>query len=492
MLAISIFFLCLWFFTKNHRSLSSVTRMLFWVSLLVQIYFAAQNIGSISDLFLYGFFTCILMAGVGFIIDMLSDKIVLKGAVACMSILLGFWIDYTFTTIKPSEIEQIQLDPSGEILIQIEPRYFQEIKDKIQNSGEAISRAFHPLHTASTNLDDYFLIDIKSSKKTETFIQELEKWDGIRWVEPNEEIAFEIPFKNGVSQPTGKSILSNDPSASLQWHLSFLDMQDYYSFVKDKNLNPNKKAQLYILDTGIDAKHEDLIIHGKGGKDSQGHGTHCAGIAAAITNNAIGVASMAPAQNWIEVHGIQVISDVGFGTQKSVIDGIISAADNGADVISLSLGGITNQTREKAYNDAVSYANSKGAIIVVAAGNAALDGKRYSPANSENVIVVTSVNENLQKSGFSNHVQNLKMGVSAPGEKILSTTPSNTYTAFSGTSMSTPQVAGLIAVLKSLNPTLDTQSAYSILTQTGKETKETVKTGKLIQPYKAISSLFMK
>ena len=132
------------------------------------------------------------------------------------------------------------------------------------------------------------------------------------------------------------------------------------------------------------------------------------------------------------------------------------------------------------------------AIVVVAAGNANLDGKRYSPANAENVITVTSVNEKSEKSGFSNHVQNIKLGIAAPGERILSTTPSNTYTAYNGTSMATPQVAGLIAVMKAIDPGLTTESIYTLLNKTGKDTQNSARTGKLIQPFELIKMMNSK
>jgi len=266
-------------------------------------------------------------------------------------------------------------------------------------------------------------------------------------------------------------------------------MDKYYQLFTAQKLKPTQKAKLFILDTGIASSHEDLPGSHSGFSDSQGHGTHCAGVAGAITNNSIGIASMSPDPTWIDIKAIQVIGNVGFGTQQQIIAGIIKATDQGADVISMSLGGITNQDREKAYNDAVRYANSKGAIVVVAAGNANLDGKRYSPANAENVISVASIQKTYQKSGFSNHVQNLVMGVCAPGENILSTTPSNTYAAMSGTSMATPQVAGLIAVMKAIRPDLSTREVYNILNNTGKSTADTEKTGKLIQPYQAIKEL---
>ncbi len=355
------------------------------------------------------------------------------------------------------------MDPNAEFLIEIDGDKLSQLDEIKEEYGLTFKPAFSPNDAENTNIDDYYTVDIPSKYINDIaeIKEELNNETHVKWIEPNEEIVFEFPQK--TSEPSkGNAQITNDPSVILQWHIAFLQMDKYYQLFTAQKLKPTQKAKLFILDTGIASSHEDLPGNHSGFLDSQGHGTHCAGVAGAITNNSIGIASMSPNPTWIDIKAIQVIGNVGFGTQQQIIAGIIKATDQGADVISMSLGGITNQDREKAYNDAVSYANSKGAIVVVAAGNANLDGKRYSPANAENVISVASIQKTYQKSGFSNHVQNLVMGVCAPGENILSTTPSNTYATMSGTSMATPQVAGLIAVMKAIRPDLSTREVYNI------------------------------
>jgi thermitase len=95
----------------------------------------------------------------------------------------------------------------------------------------------------------------------------------------------------------------------------------------------------------------------------------------------------------------------------------------------------------------------------------------------------------LNRAVFSNYVTDIKMGVAAPGVGIYSTIPNNKYNTFNGTSMATPYVAGLLGLMKSINPNLTAQQAYDILNKTGKDTKATSQTGKLIVPFEALKGL---
>jgi thermitase len=155
----------------------------------------------------------------------------------------------------------------------------------------------------------------------------------------------------------------------------------------------------------------------------------------------------------------------------------------------MSLGGPSSDKIQRAYQQAVKYANKKGAIVVVAAGNENVNAIRRAPASVDGVITVSAIDESIQKAGFSNTVGDLKMGIAAPGAQIYSTIPNNAYEYFNGTSMATPYVAGLVGLLKSIKPKLTTKEVYKILNHTGKETKQTTKTGKLIYPAGAVKEL---
>ena len=211
-----------------------------------------------------------------------------------------------------------------------------------------------------------------------------------------------------------------------------------------------------ILDTGIDRSHEDLAAKitkvmnfttSRRPDDKFGHGTHVAGSAAAISNNGLGVAGTCQG---CSLYNVKVLSDTGSGQWDWVASGITWAADNGAHVISMSLGGTTGSATVEA---AINYAWSLGAIIVAAAGNAGTSAPHY-PAFYGNVIAVASTNHNDLKSSFSSWGS--WVDVAAPGEAILSTAPDhrNTiwgtgvkYGTISGTSMATPHVAGIAGLV---------------------------------------------
>ena len=158
-------------------------------------------------------------------------------------------------------------------------------------------------------------------------------------------------------------------------------------------------------------------------------------------------------------------------------------------MISLSLGGPSTDRRQKAYRKAVEYANGKGAIVVVAAGNSNRNAKDYGPANTPGVIAVSAVDTLLGRASFSNIVKDLDMGVAAPGVKIYSTFPGSEYRTFNGTSMACPYVSGLVGVMKSLKPNLTTKEALQALNSTGKNSKNSTETGKIIQPAAALKKL---
>ncbi len=211
-----------------------------------------------------------------------------------------------------------------------------------------------------------------------------------------------------------------------------------------------------ILDTGIDQSHEDLKAKLAGNvnfsssrtvDDRYGHGTHVAGIAAAVTNNRLGVAGTCPACKLLNV---KVLDDNGFGSWSAIANGIRWAADKGAKVINMSLGGYS---ASRTVEDAVNYAWGKGVVLVAAAGNDNTDSKLY-PAAYDNVIAVAATNNKDEKASFSNYGDWVDIG--APGASILSTAPDHRnriwgrgvkYAYASGTSMATPFVAGVAGLV---------------------------------------------
>jgi thermitase len=221
----------------------------------------------------------------------------------------------------------------------------------------------------------------------------------------------------------------------------------------------NKNVLIAVVDTGIDYKHPDLaaklapgyniIGNNTAVTDGHGHGTHCTGIVGAITNNGVGMAGIAPDNG---IFGVKVLSDSGQGTTADVCNGIIKAADLGAKVISLSLGGSGGQ---QAKQDAVNYALSKDVVVVAAMGNNGQEVKMF-PGACDGVISVGSTDSADARSSFSNFGP--WISVTAPGSKIWSTLPTTGsqmgtgYGMASGTSMATPAVAGLAGLVRSQFP----------------------------------------
>ncbi len=219
-------------------------------------------------------------------------------------------------------------------------------------------------------------------------------------------------------------------------------------------------VKVAVLDTGIDNSHPDLppvalqkdfINNDDNAEDDFGHGTHVAGIIGALTNNGVGVAG----ENWsVSLMAGKVLDAYGSGTWESVANGITWAADNGANVINMSLGGSSSSTTLK---NAVDYAWGKGVVIACSAGNGGSTTKTY-PASYTNCIAVAATDKNDRKASFSSYGFSW-VDVAAPGDAVLSTMPNtpvtlNTsygykmnYDALSGTSMAAPHVAGLAALV---------------------------------------------
>lgn len=394
------------------------------------------------------------------------------------------------------EIQTNKLNTKGELLLDIKANTdLPALQALLKPFGVTFTKAFPEIqHNEYSELDDYYLVDIPTEAlgKMNNILTTINASKLADWVEMNEIVGLS-PIESRQSPPNDKPIDYgiNDPNLDKMWAFDKMRVADYYQYIKKENIQPKKKAKIAILDTGVDSKHEDLQGNFTSTKkqydsDKQSHGTHCAGIAASVSNNGLGVASLALNGQFVTVTSIKVLSDYGFGTQDDIIRGILEAADKGADVISMSLGGPSSDPAQKAYEEAIKYAQKSGAIVVVAAGNSNENANKHVPANCKGVIVVSAVNSKMERASFSNFVSDMQMGIAAPGEDILSTIPKNKYAAYSGTSMATPYVAGLLGILKSIDPKLTTEKAYNILKNTGFETKATEQTGKMINPLKAV------
>ncbi|MGC8596236.1 MAG: S8 family peptidase [Candidatus Kryptoniota bacterium] len=184
-------------------------------------------------------------------------------------------------------------------------------------------------------------------------------------------------------------------------------------------------------------------------EDGPHHGTHVAGIIAAVANNYIGIAGVAPKVKLMVVKVSQgnMVDQNGEPYIVYGYEGIAYAANHGARIINCSWGGVGYSQFEQ---DVINYATSKGALVVAAAGNDYHSNEFQTPAYYQNVLSVAATDQNDYATAFTNMSYNIS--VSAPGKDIISTWDKNSYTYLSGTSMASPCAAGVAALVASLHP----------------------------------------
>jgi type VII secretion-associated serine protease mycosin len=197
--------------------------------------------------------------------------------------------------------------------------------------------------------------------------------------------------------------------------------------------------------------------------DASGHGTHVSGIIAAVANNGIGGSGVAPNA---KILPIQVLDQAGQGDARDVAAGVRFAADNGARVINLSLGGATESS---SLTQAITYANDKGVLVVAAAGNGGAADKPKWPASLDLTLAVTAVDQANNATSFDQRGDYIDL--SAPGANIVSTAKGD-YVTLSGTSMAAGFVAGAAALLFAAEPRVTNAQVRDILLRTATDIGE--------------------
>ena len=280
--------------------------------------------------------------------------------------------------------------------------------------------------------------------------------------------------------------LPNDPSFGLQYGMNNTgQVVQGQAGVVDADLDLPEAWDLHtgtdaivlaLIDTGVSQSHPDLapkLVAGYSALDGSSnaddsfvisHGSHCAGIAAAQSNNAAGVAGV----SWgARIMPVKVLNFIGGGTETDCADGVVWAADHGAHVGSMSLGfpeGIPY------FEDAINYAHEAGMVLVAATGNTP-GAAVFPPARWEPVIAVGATDNTDTVASFT--TTGPELDVSAPGVDVYSCWDAlfqfNTYTYQSGTSMACPHVAGLACLVWSANLDLTSDEVRAIIEATAED-----------------------
>lgn len=356
---------------------------------------------------------------------------------------------------KRELVVRFQQDPTAEQMEQIRSDIDCEHERKVGNTYIFKSRSM-------------------SVKQLEQYFQ---RWNPL-YVEPhylyltNEAPPAQAPAVPAPANPAPADPLPADPQAAeipndtlyqqYQWNLPMIETNKGWSISKGSN-----DVIVAVVDTGVDLTHSDLkgqlldgynvIDPSKPPQDDVGHGTHVAGIIAALVNNNEGVAGM----TWYnKILPVKVLDSSGAGTSYSVAEGIIWATDHGAKVINLSLG---NYAEAQFLHDAIKYAFDRDVVLIAATGNDNTDRPGY-PAAYPEVFAVSATDYNRKKASFSNYGNYID--VVAPGATIASTYLDNQYAALSGTSMASPHVAALAALIRSKNPALTNTEVMDIMRRT--------------------------
>ncbi|MCK4477525.1 S8 family serine peptidase [Candidatus Bathyarchaeota archaeon] len=322
---------------------------------------------------------------------------------------------------------------SGELIIGVDgisSDSYSELIELIRSSGGELVNRVSMRGRISAVVADIPQLEMS------TFVMKAHAAGLSRYVEPN--VRLKADF------------IPNDPGWQMQWGPPAIEADfAWNTTVGDSSII------VAVIDSGIDLNHEDLdanivplgfdwVNNDTNPWDDYGHGTHCAGIIAAMLNNSFGIAGLAQVRLMAE----KVLNQRGEGSADDVANAIVHAVDQGADILSMSLGSLVESTIIHA---AIKYADEQGVLIIGSAGNDASEWYHW-PASYKEVIAVTATSESDDPAEFTNHGDWVE--VAAPGVNIYSTWLGDEYKSLSGTSMSAPHVTGVVALIWSQFPNM--------------------------------------
>ncbi len=337
------------------------------------------------------------------------------------------------------------------------------------------------------NISGWTSIDDLDNADAEAIVAEYSKHPEVEFAEPN----FEISLEAGPLDP----ILPRDPQFNEQWALANSGQRggkqgaDISATLAWATTTGVESVVVAVLDTGVDYAHEDLVenmwlrpetmepyqdsdlgtVNDERGynaissdsdpMDDNGHGTHCAGIIGAEGENNLGIAGV----NWkVKIMPLKFMNAGGSGSTKDAIEAInyvIERKKAGVNVRIISASWGSTQ-KSRALEDVIRKANENDILFVAAAGNSTVDNDRRphfpSSYNVPNVVSVAALDRNDQLAKFSNWGAK-SVAIAAPGVEILSTWLGNQYREASGTSMATPVVSGVAALILAENPRMSVE-----------------------------------
>ncbi len=331
----------------------------------------------------------------------------------------------------------------------VESAFYDEVNETLSNTGipyREKEKVFAKSFDAAPELFNIYKVQVLAGTDIKRAVTKLNNKMDVEFAEPNYKMTlFMTP---------------NDPSYSQQWDMDKIQAPQAWDTTQGSS-----NVVAGIVDTGIATSHPDLankIISSD--SDCYGHGTHVAGTVAADTNNGVGVAGVG-FNTMLRGYSINTGCSGDVNVSKGIA-AIQQAADDGVKTINLSWGGYGGSG---SLCSAVDYAWSKGVVIAGAAGNHDITNMLY-PGACNNSIAVASTTSSDTKSSFSNY--GTWVDVSAPGSNIYSTcTPgpmgcTGNYGGASGTSMASPHVAGLAALVFAANPNCNNTQVRSIIEST--------------------------
>ena len=343
-----------------------------------------------------------------------------------------------------------------------------------QVTGESLES----LSARTGSARQFYVASFSTDKNISDVVQKLSASENVEYAEPNY-----VAFADGIP----RYAVPNDPFFSYQWNMDAIQMPAAW------DMSTGSGVTVAILDTGVAYENYqiyqqapdlanthfvngyDFINGDTHPNDDNGHGTHVAGTLAQSTNNGEGVAGVAYNAN---IMPVKVLDSLGQGTYAGIIQGIEFAVANGAKVINLSLSG---HSGSQALEEAVNQARAQGVLVVAAAGNN--NGAVEYPARYDSVLAVGAVRFDKSRARYSNYGSALD--VVAPGgdnqvdqngdgfgdgivQQTFRSGEINTfrYLFMEGTSMATPHVSGLAALLLAQNPTLSVDALENAIKST--------------------------